>query len=363
MRIRWLVAPLVMLAWSPLISWSQEATANLTALRAKTDINDEDRAAIRAFVTQRVGKIVANSDATEARQATEDLRSAFDGTDAFKREYAAIALDAIGSAYKKADLVPATRLLALVNTFNVAEAFPLLVDALQDDRIGIQAAAAIGLRTLRPKLASGGRELMQRALDALKEAGKREKSRDALRSIYAAMNYAELPSPPDPKPGIAAVLDLLEARAREYAAGQISALGADDTGLRVAQALVKSMDEAELQRLTVVTATMMKYAIEQYSSPATRLAAREKHASPAQIEIRNALERLVLVGEELLVALLKPEKAPAVNEAMRKLNTVDMKNEWQTKWVPLLQKAVNQDFTLKELPEAEDGGGDEAGGQ
>ena len=356
MRIRWLVAPLFVLAVLPVLARGQEAGGNLTAIRAKADITDEDRAAIRAFVAQRVGKIVANSDATEARQATEELRSAFDGSDTFKREYAAIALDAIGSAYKRAELVPAARLLALVDTLDVPEAFPLLVEALQDDRVGVRAAAAIGLRTLRTKLAAGARDVLQRALDALKETGKREKSRDTLRAVYAAMNYAELATPPDPKADITALLDLLEARARQYAAGAVSALGADDTGLRIVQALVKSMDETERQRLTVVTAALMKYAIEQYSSPATRLAAREKHASHEQIETRNALERLVLVGEELLVALLKPEKTPAVSDSMRKLNTVDMKNEWQTKWVPLLQKTVNQDFTLKELPEEETGG-------
>lgn len=353
MRIRWLVAPLFVLAVLPVLARSQPAGGDLAAIRAKADVTDEDRNAIRAFVAQRVGKIVANSDATEARQATDELRSAFDGSDAFKREYAAIALDAIGSAYKRADLLPAARLLALVDTLNAPEAFTLLVDALQDDRVGVRAAAAIGLRTLRTKLAAGAREVLQRALDALKETGKREKSRDTLRAVYAAMNYAELPSPPEPKANITALLDLLEARGRQYSAGTVSALGADDTGLRIVQALVKSMDEPERQRLATVTATMMKYAIEQYSSPATRLAAREKRASRDQIETRDALERLVLVGEELLVAVLKPEKAPAVGENMRRLNTVNMKNEWQTAWVPLLQKAVNQDFTLKELPEEE----------
>ncbi|HPM23418.1 MAG TPA: hypothetical protein PLP66_05900, partial [Phycisphaerae bacterium] len=159
---------------------------------------------------------------------------------------------------------------------------------------------------------------------------------------------------PEPKANVAAVLDLLEARSRQYAAGTVTALGADDTGLRIAQALLRNMDDAERQRLTVVAATMMKYAIEEYASPATKLSeVRDKTSSRELIETRNALERLIVGGEELLAALLKPEKAPTVAEQLKKLKMANMKVEWQN-WVPLLQKAVNQDFALRELPVAEE---------
>lgn len=348
------IVSLLMLAAvaSPLRAQAQPADS-MAALGAKTDLNDEDRAQIRTFVTERVAKI-AGTDAGAARAATDELRTAFAGSDAFLRNYAAACLEAVGSAYKKADTVAATRLLAVIDAFNVIEAQALLLEALQDDRVGVRAAGAIGLRTLRPKLAAAGADTVQKVLGALREAGKKEKSRDTLKTIYAALNFAELPSAPEPKANVAAVLDLLDARSRQYAAGTVTALGADDTGLRIAQALLRNMDDAERQRLTVAVATMMKYAIEEYASPATKLSdVRDKTSSRELIETRNALERLIVGGEELLAALLKPEKAPTVAEQLKKLKMANMKVEWQN-WVPLLQKAVNQDFALRELPTAAD---------
>lgn len=328
---------------------AQEPAVDLTPIRAKTELTDEDRGLIRTFVNQRVAK-VTGADAADARQAADDLRAAFEGSDAFKREYAAACLEGTAASYKNAALLAATRLLAVVGAFNVVEAQNVFLEALQDERVGVRAAGAAGLRNLRPKLAAAGRDVVVKVLDGLKEAGKREKSRDTLKTIYAAMNYFELPSAPDTKANVTALLDLLEARARQYAAGTVAAVGADDAGLRMAQAAVKGMDEAERQRLTVSAATMTKYALEQYTSPASNLSdLSDKDASTEALEARNAIERLIIVGEELLVTLVKPDKPPTVAEAMRKLSTDDMLSEWK-KWVPLLQKAVNQDFTLKEAP-------------
>jgi hypothetical protein len=327
---------------------AQEPGGELTAIRAKTDLTDEDRGLIRAFVSQRVTK-ASDADPAVARQAADELRSGFEGSDAFKREYATAALEAITAAYKNAPLPAATRLLAVVNAFNLLEAQNLLLEALKDDRVGVRAAAAAGLRNLRPKIAAAGRDAFVKVLDGLKEAGKREKSRETLRTIYAALNYFELSSSPDTKADLGALLDLLDARARLYASGNVTALGADDTGLRVAQ-LVKTLDDAERQRLIVDTATMMKYAIKQYTSPTSNLTDVAEDASRELVETRNGIERLIEVGEKILTDLVKPEKAPAVAESMRKGKTDDMRSEWQ-KWVPLLQKAVNQDFTLKEPTE------------
>jgi hypothetical protein len=348
----------LLLAGLPSLLRAQENEVNLTAVRGKTDLTEEDRGLIRTFVSQRITKITGGEPA-DARQAADELRAAYDGTDPFKRDYGLACLEMISSAYKKAELAPATRLLTILNIFSMVEAQNVFLEALQDDRVGVRAAGAVGLRGLRPKLASAGRDVFVKVLDGLKEAGKREKSRDTLKTIYAAMNYFELPSSPDAKANLTALLDLLEARTRQYAAGTVAAAGADDVGLRMVQAAIKNMDEAERQRLTVVAATMMKYAIEQYTSPATKLSeVRDKTASREMIEARNAMERLILVSEDLLAnSLVKPDKSPAVAENMRKLNTIDMKNEWQKKWVPLLQRAVNQDFTLKEAPEGEEGAG------
>jgi hypothetical protein len=327
----------------------QEPGAELTAIRAKTDLTDDDRGQIRAFVSQRVTK-AADTDAAAARQAADELRAGFDGSDAFKREYATAALEAITAAYKNAPLSAATRLLAIVDAFNIPESQNLLLEALKDDRVGVRAAAAAGLRNLRPKIVAAGHDVFVKVLDGLKEAGKREKSRDTLKTIYAAMNYFELPSSPDTKADLGALLDVLDARARLYASGNVPAVGADDTALRMAQ-LVKTLDDTERQRLIIDTATMMKYAIEQYTSPNSTLTNVPEDASGEVVESRNGIERLIEAGEKTLTDLVKPEKAPTVADNMRKGNTDDMRSEWQ-KWVPLLQKAVNQDFTLKE-PAAE----------
>jgi hypothetical protein len=331
---------------------AQEPPVDLAPIRAKTEITEEDRTQIRTFVNQRIAKVVGN-DAAEVRQAAEDLRTGFDGTEAFKRAYAAVCLEGIGSAFKKAELGPAARLLAVVNGFNVLDAHSLFLEALQDERVGVRAAGAIGLRTLREKLAAAGREVWQRVLDGLKEAGKKERSRDTLKTIYGALDYTRVPSTPDAKASAAAVLELLEARARQYAAGNVSALGADDVGLRLAQSLTRVMEEADRKRLMVVVGTMMKYALERYTSGEKKLSAvTDKHADRELVETRDAMERVILVGEELLVGLLKPEKPPTVSDNLRKLNAADMKVEWQ-KWVRLLRSAVNQDFSLAELPESQ----------
>ena len=353
MKTRCLALPLLLLAWTTArLAAQDQPEAGLATIKVKTDLTDEDRNQIRAYVAKRIDA-VRGTDEVAAQQATAGLRAGFDGSDAFKRAYASICLDAIGTAARKLDLAPATRLLTVVNTFNTIDELPVLLDALQDDRVGVRAAAAIGLRSLREKVVQSGKDAFQRVLAGLKEAGKKEKSRDTLKAIYAAMNYAEVSGSPDPKANAAAVLELLDERARQYAAGDVRAMGADDAGLRVAQALAGAMDDADRKRLMGVVGTMMKSAIEQYTGGDRKLAAvRDKNASRESIEYRNSVERLILVGEELLAALLKPDKAPNVSESMRKLDTTGMKNQWRD-WVNLLQKSVGQDFTLNELPVAE----------
>ncbi len=159
-------------------------------------------------------------------------------------------------------------------------------------------AAVLGLRNLRTKLVQAGGDVWTKVLTALKDAGKQEKSRDTLRAVYAAMNFAELPSPPDPKPVAAALLELLDERAKQYAAGrEVSAVGADDVGLTLAETLAKSMDPDQRKRLTVAAATMLKHALEQYSGKKLAKVPDTAGTKPL-IEERNSLERLILIGEK-----------------------------------------------------------------
>lgn len=329
---------------------AQQPEGPLAGLRQRPDLGEEERAQVRTFAAERLQRTVA--DDAGARAATDELRAAGEGSDGYRRVYAATCLELIGPAMPKAGLVPATRLLTVVNALNTLDALPLLLESLRDERTGVRAAAAVGLRLLRPRVVQAGRDTYQRVLDGLKEAGKKERSRDTLRSIYKALDYAELPASPDAKANVAAVVEILEARVPQYANDPIPAVGADDVGLRLAQSLLRVLDEGERRRLAGVTAGLMRQALEQYlpGEGSRNLAAvRDQQGQSSLSELRDAMERIVLVGEELLVGLLRPEKAPSVSDFLRKLDTAGIQNQWNL-WVPLLQNAVGQDFALRLRP-------------
>jgi hypothetical protein len=335
----------LLLSWPAVRVAAQTSEPDLAAIKAKADLGDEDRSAIRAFVSKRVDAIRTKDDAA-AQQSASELRGALDGTDAFKKAYAAMCIEAAGAAYKNAEPAAAARLLSLLGALNNLDTLPVFLDAVQDSRVGVRATAVLGLRTLREKLAAAGRDTYQKALGGLKDAGKREKSRDTLKLIYSAMNYADLPAAADAKATAAALLDVLDERARQCTAGKPEAAGAEDAGLRLAKGVMGSMDEGEKKRLTIATATLLKYALQTYTAGSAPLAtAHERDENREIVELRNATERLILGGEELLTALLKPDKAPTVSDNMRRLNAAGMRSEWE-RWAGLLQKAVGQDFSL-----------------
>jgi len=121
----------------------------------------------------------------------------------------------------------------------------------------------------------------------------------------------------------------------------------------LAEKHIKSLSDDEKKRLTTATAAMVRFAIEEYRSPVKKLyEVTDKASNRPQVEYRDAVERLVLVGERLLGTLLGPKPAPAVMDAMRKRDRAGMKLEWE-KWGALLRTAVNDEFTLQETPEPE----------
>ncbi len=326
----------------------------LAGIRSRSDLTDQDRQAIQSFVSQNVAAIVTG-DAAMGSEAVRALRAGYEGSEAFRRVYAATALEAIQPAIRKAELSPAARLLTVVNAFNVPEAVPLLLEALGDERVGVRAAALTGLVRLRETVARAGAETYARVLDALRTVGARETSRDTLRTLYHALDYSGVGGAPDPRRNATALLELLEARARLYAAGDVPAFGADDAGLRLAGVLGKSLDDAERKRLTAAVASMLKFALERYVQGPRKLAdVRDTHPNRRLIEERDAAERLILTGEERLVALLAPSEVPQVASNLRRLEVINVKNEWR-KWVALIQAATGVDFSLAEPPEPEPG--------
>jgi hypothetical protein len=337
---------LLWLAALPLCA--QEPAVDLGPLKTRAELSEDDRNQVRAYITARISRLIG-PDSMAARTATDELRAGFDGTatEGFKKAYAAIGLELLGPGIKKAELVPATRMLAVINNFGALDAVPVLLEALQDERVGVRAGGAVGLRALRPRIGANP-ELYGRVVGALNAAGKKEKARDTLKSIYAALDYAELPAPPDAKVVAPALLDLLEARAAAYNTTPVPAFGADDAGLRLAKLLVGSYEEADRKRLATAAATMMRYALEQYLGGESKLSAvRDRDGSRELIELRNGAERLVKTGEDVLVAALKPAKPPTVADALQNVKDKPaIRLQWQA-WVALLQPAVSQDFSLR----------------
>jgi hypothetical protein len=116
--------------------------------------------------------------------------------------------------------------------------------------------------------------------------------------------------------------------------------------------MVEALDERQRTRLLTITATMVKYAVEQYRSPAQKLyEVRDKVSSRSKIALRNAMERLVLHGERVLEAVVSPAQSPELMDAMRELNRAEMKLRWN-KWARELQNRLNRDFSITELPAA-----------
>ncbi len=348
MRRRYLLVGAVLVLVGTSFASAQEAPRDaLSPLREKSSISDEEQQQIRTFVTQRVSEVVGQ-DPAAARAATASLRQAYVGEPAFRKAYAGACLDAFGTAIRRGDVRAAARLLTLLASFNLLEANTLFIDNLQDDRAGVRAAAAVGLRALRPQLVAAG-EAYSNALNALNQAGKQEKSRATLRSIYAAMDYDDVAQGAALKTDISSLLDLLEQRSQPYAERRdAAALGADDAGLSSALRLLPQISAEQRNQLLRITARMMRYAIEQYRAPEKGLTALdEETSSQALLAYRNAMERLVYVGEDILEAVLEPSPAPELMERMSEQDTAGMKLEWD-KWNELLKKALNEDFALQE---------------
>lgn len=351
---RRVVALAVLVAWGLACASGQTPPAPepLGNLKAKADLNDEDRAAVREFITQRIGEM-NGGDAATARQAAAQLRRPYQGaSEAFRRAYATILIELAGSAYPKSGLVPATQLLAILDAMDVVDARTLFLGALKDERVGVRASAALALRRLRPKLVAAGFDVYSAAVAALRDAGRVEKSREALRGVYEAMNYAEVGASLDLKPAIGALLDLLEARAKLHAGNKdVPALGADDAGLEAATKMLRAMSDDDKRRLAAAAGTITRFALERYLSPDRNFAELTQGDNPTLLELRNTLERLVLVGERTLAAALSPPRAPTVFESFRKHDRAATRLAWK-EWATLLQAATNQDFALSESRDA-----------
>lgn len=320
----------------------------LAALRAKSDFSEDDLGVIREFVGQRIAELVGQ-DPSAARQAAKILRQSTTGGDAFRRAYANAVGQTIASAVQKSELGPATQLVAVLDALNVIETRTVLTAALGDARVGVRAAAAVALRRLRPRLAQAGPDVYQPVISALRDAAIKEKSRETLRAMYQAISYVGVSPPPsDMRPCIAGLIDVLEARAKLHTAGaEVPAVGAEDAAFPSLEALAGGLSDDEKRRAVAATAGIVRYALDTYLSPKLDISAVKDSDTPARVELRNDLERLVLTGERVLVKLVAPPKPPTVFESMRKLNRPDIRLQWKA-WSDLIKTLTNQEFPLAE---------------
>jgi hypothetical protein len=320
----------------------------LVTMRTKETLADEDRAAHKTWIDERVAAI-GGEDALAAGQAASQVRAAYDGTPAFKEAFAAVCVAAIGPALNGAEVVPATRLLAVLTALNEAAAQPIFLNALKDERPPMRLVAAAGLRNLRVKLSRAGGPFVTGTLSALKDAGTNETSTVVLETIYQALDFAEVvPSPPEPQANIAAVLDLLAARAAQHEQGSVKAEAAEIVGLRVAGALRGSMTDADKKRFTEAAGALLKYAVTQYIAGDAPLINLDDKAGKDALARRARIELLIEAAEKELAALLSPTSPPGITQRMRKEPKPGLIRIEMNKWADLLEKAVGKRYHLDE---------------
>ncbi|MBL8877578.1 MAG: hypothetical protein JNG88_00535 [Phycisphaerales bacterium] len=346
------------------------APSPLDALRTKTGLTDEDRAAIRNWVSPRTAALVSDSPGN----AFSELRGAATGASAdFRGAFATACIDQTRAAYKNASVRAASQLITLVHSIPDAPldaATALLFEALKDDRPSVRTAAATGLRDLRQRIATAGAAALSADLGALRDAAKRESADAVLKMIYHAMNFPDaIPNPPEPRANAQAILEVLDARAALYESGKSRTESADAAGLRAigmpgpsgSAALIAALDDAERKRLSIAAGKMLRHAVRRYvSGPQPLIEVRAKTRNPQVADQRDRVELLIEESERLLGELLQLKPPPAAFERIRRgRNATEIVIE-VNKWADKLQETANVDVHV-EAP-SDDSGEKNSGG-
>jgi hypothetical protein len=345
-RIARLIPLLAVFAGS---SWAQSPPAGgaapgpLDAIRGKATLDDADRAALRSWAEERIKQITSGD--AGAALAVQQLRAEHgvaNASPAYRDAVTAVYIELIRPQVHSASLTAAGQLVALLGSLNEATTYPVLIEALKDERIGVRTAAAAALRGLRVKLALPGGNYFAETMVALKDAAQKETSSVALQIMYQAMNYPEVvPSPPDPKLVLTSLLDVLEARAARYEAGDVRAEAADTPGLKALSGLVRNMSDADRNRCLVAVGPIFRRMVVRYKSELHKLS--DKAGPLAQL--RNDAEQLIEQCEALLTQLLSVSKSPEVGPKMRK-GEIDYMTIEFNKWAELIKKQANKDFSI-----------------
>lgn len=317
----------------------------LAGIQSKTTITDEDRGAIRNWLSERLEALTGGGPGSLGAIAA--IRDENKGTNQFKDAFVASAVEIFGPAAKTAKPEVAAQLVAALGAFSDPAAMRVFIDALADARPAVRAAGASGIRALHTRLAGAGGNAGD-ALDALREAGKKETSAATLRLIYQALNLGDAGTPvADPKPVLAAVLDVLDARANLYNDRKVEAPpaeSADVPGVALALSMAKNFADADRDRLASAAARMMRHAVHRYAGSLAKVTDK---AAAGQVELRNQTELLIDVCEKALIETLKPTPPPTVAAQMQKGDKLtEMKIEFG-KWAKLVQDKLNLNVSLE----------------
>lgn len=326
---------------SPPTGQTPQEVDPLGALRGKAALTDEERGILRSWLTEKLNAIVAGTGSAAAAIRDEHSK----GSDGFKQALASAAVELTEPAYKSAKLGPAAQLMALVASFGELSAQKLLVAALADERVGIRTAGAIGLANLRTKLASAGGGALTESIDALREAAKKESSGAALKAIYHALNFPEAGATVDGKVLGAALVDILAARAEQYASDKPKADAADTPGLELVGRYEKDLGDAEKTRLMESAATMLRYGVLRYTGGLGKVG---NTSGSALVQLRNDTELLIEQSEARLLTLLNPTDKPNVADVMKKTGDPAAMKTQLNKWADLLRGPTGKDFSARE---------------
>lgn len=335
------------------------AAGGIAVLETKPSLSEDEKTQLKAWIVERVDKIVNQSrddhaSTAAAATAAADLRKERpSATPGFREAYVSLCVEVMSPVYKGAKMVASAQLVTILAGLREMATSKVLLEALGHEQPAVRAAAASGLRGLRAKLAAAGAPVLNEALAALREAGRRESSQVALKAIYGAMNVREVvQSHPDPKRNATDLLDLLEARSEQYTSKKVKGEGAEVLGLAVMNGYVSNLGDAEKDRLVIAAARMMLHAVQRYVDELSDV--HDKTSAPLLVEARNNAELLIEGCEKLLKELIKPAApAPDLTKELRASEKDEGEKRTKlrqemAKWSQILSAKTNQKFELDE---------------
>lgn len=297
-----------------------------------------DREKLAAWITNRVQTIATN--APTAGQAAHELRSEYTGPEAFRTQYAQVTIEQVRTKLRDAKGPGAARLITVLSALAeapVADVSAPLLEALAHADPAVRAAAAAGLRALRSKLTGPA---FSAAVSALREAARKETSGGALKMEYLALDFSDVPAA-DQRAAADALLDVLDARARQYTA--TGGDGADSYGLRTALALRNQLDDAGRRRLVGAAGRMLKASVARYADGERPLMNVKDDGPVPLVAARDGAELVIEEAERVIRELLGATTGPNVSNGMRRGRADEMNTE-MARWTEQIKESTGVDL-------------------